>query len=151
MSTLEEVRTDTAKSPERSMSRLREWFEPGDFFRFLDLRPFDDRMRIEEETLEDKVVIRAEVPGVDPDKDVKITVDDGVLSIHVERRQEETRKTDGSCRSEFHYGSFQRSLMLPRGSDASDVTATYRDGILQVEVPLPAGKSEPATIEVKRD
>jgi HSP20 family protein len=139
------------KKMDRPMSRLREWFEPGDFFRFLDMRPFDDRLRVEEEMVDDKLVIRAEVPGVDPDKDVEITVDDDVLRIQVERHQEETKKTDSGFRSEFRYGSFQRALVLPRGSKAIDVKATYHDGILQVEVPSPTPAPPPEKVAVIRD
>ena len=144
--------TDVAvKKSERPVSRLRDLLEPGEFFRFLDMRSFDDRLRIEEEVVDNKLVIRAEVPGVDPDKDVEITVDDDVLNIQVERHQEQTKKTDCGYRSEFRYGSFQRSMRLPKGSQAGDVKATYHDGILQIEVPQSTAAPQPEKVAVTRN
>jgi HSP20 family protein len=70
------------------------------------------------------------VPGIDPDKDVKITIDNGLLTIKAEWLEE---KKEGG-RSEFWYGSFTRSTTLPTGADPDDVTATYGDGILEVRV-----------------
>jgi len=70
------------------------------------------------------------VPGIDPDKDVKITIDNGFLTIRAERLEE---KKEGG-RSEFRYGSFIRSATLPTGADPDDVTATYGDSILEVRV-----------------
>jgi HSP20 family protein len=81
-------------------------------------------------------VIRAELPGVDAEEDIDIAVEDGLLSIRANReRSDETTDDDGSFRSEFHYGSFRRTMMLPAGTDADDVEATYHDGILEVRVP----------------
>jgi HSP20 family molecular chaperone IbpA len=79
------------------------------------------------------------MPGIDPDKDVEVTIQDGVLTIHGERREEhkDTR------RSEFYYGSFSRSVALPTGADEDDVQAAYKDGILEVSVRL--GESKPET------
>lgn len=104
------------KKADYPLMRVRDWFEPPEFFRWLEgWRGFDDRMRVEEERVNDELVIRAETPGVDPDKDVEITVDNDVLRVAVERRKEETTKTDGGYRSEFRYGSSHRTLALPRG------------------------------------
>jgi HSP20 family protein len=77
------------------------------------------------------------MPGVDPNKDVKIFVEDEVLTLSAERRREETKETDGRFRSEFHYGSFTRSMHLPKGTTAKNVKASYHDGILEVRVPAP--------------
>lgn len=87
-------------------------------------------IRLEDFMKDDRYVLRAELPGVDPDKDVEITVDNGILTIHAERRQETTEEH----RSEFRYGSFTRSITLPSGTDPSDVKATYDKGILEVSV-----------------
>jgi HSP20 family protein len=88
------------------------------------------------------LVIRAELPAIDPDKDVDITMTDGMLHIKAERRQEEKVEQDRYLRREIHYGSFERTLALPEGVTEADVTATYKDGILEIVVP-PAEK-EPA-------
>jgi HSP20 family protein len=142
--TEEHMTTDVeVKKAERPLSRFWEWFDQPDLSRFFEgLRPFDERMRIEEEMVDDELVIRAEIPGVDPDKDIDITVQDGRLMLRAERRKEETTKTDVGYRTEFRYGSFHRSLPLPKGCSGKDVTATYRDGILEVRMPMPKSTAE---------
>lgn len=93
-------------------------------------------LHLEEYVEDDVAVIRAEIPGVDPDKDIEITVADGVvhISAHREERTEEERPS--GYRSEFRYGSFSRSIRLPEGATEDDVKATYRDGVLEVRVPI---------------
>lgn len=100
-----------------------EWAEPG-------------WLRAEEFTDKDTQVIRVELPGVDPEKDVDISVTDGVLRIAAEREEKSEHKGKGSYRSEFRYGSFAREITLPEGCKESDVSATYEDGVLEVRVPL---------------
>lgn len=100
----------------------------------------DDSIRVEEFMEDDDLHIRAEIPGVDPDKDIDITVDHGRLSIRAER-EERTEKTEDGYHSEFRYGSFSRVLTLPEGADADDVRATYEDGILDVRVPIGKGRT----------
>ena len=82
------------------------------------------------------LVVRAEMPGVDPEKDVQVHVRDHTLEIRAERSQQETKDEKGVRRSEFHYGSFSRAVSLPPGAKESEVQATYKDGILEVRVPL---------------
>jgi len=103
-------------------------------------------LRIEDHLDEDRYVVRAEIPGVDPDKDVEITVDEGVLTIAVERHEEIREKG----RSEFRYGSFLRRVSLPPGSDQELLEARYEDGILEVTVPIVATTSARHTIPVTR-
>lgn len=136
--------------------RFFELLEP-EFGRFFEGLPplvtwHDGRMRIEEEMQDDgTLVIRAELPGVDPDKDVEIDVTDDRLTIHAERRSEETEKKEDSYRSEFRYGSLVRTVSLPKGTKTDDVKATYKDGILELRVPLPAEVTEPARrVEITR-
>ena len=130
---------------DRPAFRLHDWFEPGKFARlFGQMTQVEDHIKVEEEVVGSDLVIRAEIPGVDPDQDIEITVDDGVLTLSAERRKEERTKRDGGFRSEFSYGSFRRSLRLPKGASAKDVRATYRDGILVVKVPLPSGNGSSA-------
>jgi HSP20 family protein len=91
---------------------------------------------VEEYDDEGTHIIRAELPGVDAEHDIDIEVEDGLLSIRARReRRDDTHEDDGSFRSEFHYGSFRRTMMLPAGTDADDVVAAYNDGILEVRVP----------------
>jgi len=112
------------------------------------LRPvFDTKvMKLEDEMKDGRYEVRAEMPGVDPAKDVEITVRDGLLTIKAER----TEKTESNGRSEFSYGSFVRTVTLPPGASEDDITAGYDKGILTVSVGVNE-KSEPAAkrIEVK--
>lgn len=91
-------------------------------------------IRVEEFTEDGHLVVRAELPGIDPDKDVDVSVHEGMLDIRAERRAEEKEITKGH--SEFRYGRFRRTLTLPTGTAAKDVTAAYTDGILEVRVPV---------------
>ncbi len=109
---------------------------------FAGIRPvFDARvMRLEDELTKDgRYEVRAEMPGVDPAKDIDITVREGRLTIKAER--EEKRQENG--RSEFSYGSFVRSVSLPTGANEDDMKATYDKGILTVSI----GVSEPKNAE----
>ena len=131
-----ELRTDP--TPIRWLS---DWFDMPDLFHRLDtLRPaiFPDRMKVEEELGDGKLVIRAELPGVDPDNDVEIMLGDGVLRITAERKQQTEETADGRFRSEFSYGSFTRTVPMPKGAKIDDVKATYSDGILEVTIPVAA-------------
>jgi HSP20 family protein len=138
------------KHEERPVS-LWDWFEGPDFGRLFEaFRPWfrdEDRLRIEQELADDSMMIRAEMPGIDPDKDVEITVDDGVLTIRAERRSEQKETQAGRTRSEFRYGSFTRAVRVPKDMDPDDVTATYKDGILEVKFPYKV-PTEPAPRKV---
>jgi HSP20 family molecular chaperone IbpA len=89
-------------------------------------------IRVEDETKDGNYAVRAEIPGVDPAKDVDITVRDGVLTIKAERSE----KKESNGRSEFSYGSFIRSVTLPSGADEDAIKASYDNGILTVSVPI---------------
>lgn len=89
-------------------------------------------MRVEDYVSDGRYIVRAELPGVDPAKDVEVTVAKGILTISAERREEET----GKHHSEFRYGTFSRSVTLPASADEEHVEATYDNGILEVAVPL---------------
>ncbi len=110
------------------------------------LRPFFDNnlLRVEDETREGLYQVRAELPGVDPIEDIEVTVRDGQLTIKAERTQ--TAESNG--RSEFSYGSFARTIVLPVGADEDDVNATYDRGILTVSVPLTDTESAEKHVEV---
>jgi HSP20 family protein len=102
-------------------------------------------VRIEEFTADGKYVVRAELPGLDPAKDVKVEVANGMLTISATRQQEEH---DGA-RSEFHYGSLTRRVLLPDGADEKAVVAKYTAGILEVTVPISAKPAEARTIPIE--
>ena len=101
--------------------------------------------RLEEAIRDDRYVIRAELPGLDPENDIEVTVDGRILTIRAERRQQDS----GPHRSEFRYGSLTRAVRLPARVDAEDVTARYDKGVLEVGVPLRVVKSEGTRIPVE--
>jgi predicted unusual protein kinase regulating ubiquinone biosynthesis (AarF/ABC1/UbiB family)/HSP20 family molecular chaperone IbpA len=88
--------------------------------------------RLEESVRDDRYVIRAELPGLDPENDIEVTVDGRVLTIRAERRHENQEPN----RSEFRYGSLAREVRLPAGVDPADVAARYDKGVLEVSVPV---------------
>lgn len=97
------------------------------------LRPVSGHpVRVEDFVRDGCYVIRAELPGIDPDKDLEVTVADGILTISAERREEFT----GKHRSEFRYGTFSRSVTLPAGADDEHLEAIYGHGILEITVKL---------------
>jgi HSP20 family protein len=107
-------------------------------------------LRVEEFTEGDQVIVRAEMPGIDPDKDVQISVSDHTLHLRAERRQESKTEEKGGYRSEFHYGSFARTLPLPVGATDKDVKATYKDGILEVRIPVDRKEAEAKKVPIQR-
>jgi HSP20 family protein len=108
-------------------------------------------LRVEEYQDEGALVVRAELPGIDPEKDVDITVAKGILTIEASREETSEKKAKDAYRSEFRYGSFVRSIALPAGATEEDVTASYADGVLEVRVPVgETQEPERKKIEVKR-
>lgn len=107
--------------------------------------------KIEETHNDESIVIRAELPGIDPDKDVTVEVVDDELVIRAQRT--ETHRSDSGHvhRSEFRYGSFTRSIPIPDGVDESKVEATYKDGILEVRLQSTgeADVKEPHRVQIK--
>ena len=106
-------------------------------------------LRVEEYMEGDTLVIRAELPGIDPDKDVEITIGDGLLHIHAERRQEEKVEEKDLYRSELRYGAFTRTMPLPAGAGEKDFDASYKAGILEIRVPVEQQKVEATKIPVR--
>ncbi len=117
--------------------------------RFFETETDEEALLRVEEFVEDRtLVVRAEAPGLDPDKDVTISVDNGKLVISAHREERSEHKEKDSYRSEFRYGSFSRTVTLPAGATEADVTASYRDGVLEVRVPMgeeakPGGRKVP--------
>jgi HSP20 family protein len=98
---------------------------------------------------DDKLVLRADVPGIKPD-DVKIEVEDDVLTISGEHTEEKEEKGKRYARRERRSGSFSRSISLPKGVKPDDIEAECKDGVCEVTIPLPAGaKKNAVTIKPK--
>lgn len=96
-----------------------------------------DMIRVDEFHENGTLIVRAELPGIDPDKDVELTVSNGMLHIVAERREEEKSEDRGYLHHELRVGSFTRTLPLPEGVSEADITADYKDGILEIRVPAP--------------
>jgi len=101
--------------------------------------------RLEEAMRDDRYVVRAELPGLDPENDIEVTVEGRILTIRAERREQD----NGPCRSEFRYGSLARAVRLPARVDAADVTARYDKGVLEVSVPVREVKPEGTRIPIE--
>lgn len=92
---------------------------------------------------EGDLIVTAELPGIDPDKDVEITVDDDYLTIEGEKSEEKEISEDDRYMHERRYGRFVRRVPVPEGVSADHIKASYEKGILTVKVALPE-EVEPA-------
>jgi HSP20 family protein len=92
------------------------------------------------------LIVRADVPGIKPEE-VKIEVEDDILTVSGEHEESTETKSKEYVRRERRYGSFRRSMALPRGVDAKQIKATTHDGVVEVTIPLPNDvKKETVTI-----
>jgi HSP20 family protein len=128
-----------------------QWFDRP----FVDLPVWKDLMgeptlKVEEFETDGKLMVRAEMPGLDPEKDVEITVVDGRLHVQAERRSETTTDDKKGYHSEFRYGMFERTLRLPPGATEQDIKATYTDGILEVTIPIDTTELEAKRIAITK-
>lgn len=92
--------------------------------------------------------VHAELPGVKPE-DVKVELTDDTLIIHGQRKYEREHKAGQAYRSERRYGEFYRAIPLPEGVNAEQAKAHFRDGILQINVPVPQQASKRREIPVQ--
>lgn len=93
----------------------------------------------------ERILVRVEVPGMD-EKDLRISFEDGLLTVSGERQFE--RKDDRNYhRIERSYGSFTRAFTLPRSVDVSKIVASYRNGVLEIDIPKKE-ESRPRQIQI---
>lgn len=126
----------TRRNPFEDLRRLESrLFEP--FFRFpyvteeMQSSAWNPPVDVLEET--ERILVKVEVPGVD-EKDLHVTFEDGLLTVSGERQFE--RKDDRNYhRIERAYGSFTRTFSMPRSVDAAQITASYRNGVLEIAIP----------------
>jgi HSP20 family protein len=96
---------------------------------------------------DDEYSVKVELPGVNKD-DVKLTLENNILTIRGEKKQEKETKKENYHRIERCYGSFQRSFTLPNAIKSERIDASFKDGILTVILPK-AEEAKPKQIEVK--
>ena len=99
------------------------------------------------EETEDAFVLHLELAGISPDE-VDVNLEDGVLSVTGERKFYEEKEAEGFKRIERRFGRFHRALRLPGRVDVEGIDATYREGILTINVPK-APEAKPRRITVK--
>ena len=95
----------------------------------------------------DSYVVTAELPGVEKD-DISLEIHDDVLSIRGEKRSEREGEKDKRHWVERSYGAFRRSIRVPAGFQESDLHASFKDGVLRVEIPKPEER-KPRTVAIK--
>jgi len=142
---------------------ITRYFSPRNDFRTLQARvfePFFGRFNFVDDQLQSgtwapavdvaeeggKILVKVEVPGMN-ENDLKVNFEDGMLTVTGERQFE--RKEDRNYhRIERAYGTFTRSFSLPRSADANAITASYRNGVLEIEIPQKE-ESKPKQIAIK--
>jgi HSP20 family protein len=95
---------------------------------------------------EDELTISVELPGLKKD-DVKLSIENGVLTLSGEKRFESEEKKQDYHRVERSYGSFHRSISLPSQMDAANAEASFEDGVLEIRIPR-AETAKPKQIEI---
>jgi HSP20 family protein len=98
---------------------------------------------------EDEIVAKLELPGIEPG-DVDVSVEDSTLTVSGKREFSNEIKEENYHRVERRYGSFARSITLPRTADTEQVRAAFDKGVLTVEVPK-VEKAKPRKIEIKAE
>jgi HSP20 family protein len=126
------------RDPRTVVPEIIDWFEEP----FLSLRPYlGQAIKVEDYAEDDHYVVRAEIAGIDPEKELEVWAGAGFLTILAAR----SGTFEGKHRSEFRYGSFSRNLELPAGADTGDVTAEYAAGILTIKIGLKTGRQDDMT------
>src|SRR3989454_5841291 len=95
-----------------------------------------------------KFLVSADLPGVKKE-DVSVEITNDAVTIQGQRKKEKTSSEGGFYRSERSYGSFYRTIPLPEGANTDNASATFRDGVLQIEIEVPQQKSSGRTLEIK--
>ncbi|MCD8493555.1 MAG: Hsp20/alpha crystallin family protein [Geovibrio sp.] len=82
-----------------------------------------------------QLVVTADLPGME-EKDIEVTINDGILAVRGERTEEKEETEKGFHRRERVFGRFVRQFALPKGTDAENVKAVFKNGVLEVRIPL---------------
>jgi HSP20 family protein len=95
-----------------------------------------------------KLVIQADLPGIKRD-DVNVRIEQDAVIIQGQRQQQQTTNQRGYYRSERSYGSFYRTIPLPEGTDSDSASASFRDGVLEIELDAPREQQRGRTLEIR--
>jgi HSP20 family protein len=95
-----------------------------------------------------KLLIQADLPGIKRE-DINVEIEQDAVVINGHRQQEQTSDQSGYYRSERSYGSFYRTIPLPEGTNADSASATFRDGVLRIELDAPRAAQRGRTLEVR--
>lgn len=129
-----------------AMNRVFDEFFPG-FYTHLDSRAAVARPSVDVVEEEDRMVLKADLPGMEK-KDIKVIVHDGLLSIEGSRNDVHEENGRGFTRSERTMGTFTRSFNLPGWADGSKLTADYKNGVLTVTIPK-SENARPKEVEIQ--
>jgi len=123
--------------PFRELERMMRRFDTP-FRLFEDIEDgFEERFvpAIDSFVKDGNLVVKADVPGLDP-KDIEVSVLGNVLTIKGERKSESEVKKADYLKREVSYGSFERRMTLPEGTQTDQVKAAFKQGVLEVTLPL---------------
>ncbi|MFA6456116.1 MAG: Hsp20/alpha crystallin family protein [Bacteroidota bacterium] len=135
------------QSLQYDMNRIFDEFFRGDILANDELFGRDWNPAVDIIENNDNYVLKAELPGMIKD-DVKITLENNVLTIRGEKKQETEKKEENYHRVERSYGSFERSFTIPGSIKVNDIDAQYKDGVLTLTLPK-AEEAKPKMIDVK--
>ena len=120
------------KDMERFFDRWGDWDQP-------ELRPIADwAPKVDFAENKDAYVLKAEIPGIDP-KEISVSLENDLLTIKGEKKQEKEEKDEHHYRVERSFGSFARTMRLPGAVDGGKVAAAFKNGVLTVTLPKAAG------------
>jgi HSP20 family protein len=128
----------------RNLPTFFDWIEDFQFGPRFGLG--EHAIRVEEYQEDGTYTVKAELPGIDPERDVDISVEHGLLTLRAQR----TEESKEGKRSEFLYGTFTRRIQLPEGVDEDDITASYDNGVLTIKAPAGRVATAPRRIRVSR-
>lgn len=114
---------DMLEGFDEDFQRLPQWWGDGRFVPHIDVS--ED---------EESVMLTAELPGMTKD-DLEVTIEDGMLIMRGEKREEEVKEGATWRRTERHYGHFERRVRVPEHVDTEKIEATYKDGVLKLRMP----------------
>lgn len=141
------IKFEPLKEFESFQNQIKKYFDDFPSFGVNFENSFSPRIDISEKN--DKILVEAEIPGVKKE-DLKITLQDNILTIKGEKKKEEEHKENNYYRCERSYGSFSRSFTLPVEVSTEKVDAKFNDGMLKIELKkVEPKKAQEKLIELK--